>query len=967
MRDRKKRLFLGLSAVAMASCGAGMPAYAQEAKASPEDRQPTDLVVTGSRIVRDGYDAPSPVTVATVKQLLESAPTNLPDALNKLPQFLGSSSPRNNRHSATSTPEHGNLINLRGVGASRTLILMDGRRVPPTTFLGAVDVNVLPQLLVKRVDVVTAGASAVYGSDAVTGVVNFVVDDTFEGIKGLGQYGLSTRGDGRNYRVGAAIGRRVGERLHVLLSAEYFKSIGLDYGDRAVGRRDIFGVGTTGVGAPGSATNPLAPREFVRNNSFTSGGLVTSGPFSGTSFFEPGVFRPLDRGTPTGSPNLAIGGEGFVYPQDRTLIAPLKTWQAFGRVSYELTDTINFHTQAILSKATVGYEGYANGLGFQTAIFSGNPYLPAALQQRLTAANAPSFNISKVYAAEGVTPAKEDTDFRSFGAHLDGEIGGSLKWAVDYDYGRSRHEAVSSNVMEFRRLVAALDAVDAGRFAGGAANGQIVCRVSLTNPGLYPGCAPLNPFGNGASSSASRDFVTDTLARYVAKTTQHNVSATVAGDLFDTWAGTIAFSAGVEYREQTLSLSSNSNPAVSIPVTGLRGSITPTSSRFLGSVNIGSAEGKGDVKEVFGELNIPLARDAPFLESLDLSGAFRHTDYSTSGGVDTWKIGSTWSPVEGVTFRGTYSRDIRAPTLYDLFAGRQTTILSAFDPHTNTLPVGGSTIVRGGNRDLRPEIGKTLTFGGILRPAFAPGFALSLDYYRLRISEAITLLPSAQILQLCENSNGTSPICDQISRPLPFSDRTPANQFTEIRETLINAAFLRTEGFDLDASYQTRLSGGALTARLYMNYVTKFARQNTSLSPTIEYAGNAGISPITREIRAEGIPKLRGSFTLAYEQGPFRASLQETMFGRVRYGDVTQRWVDGTGPVKPVFYTDLTTSFRMPRAEKAELFLTVNNLFDRKPPLVVSGTSTPGVNPATLANLYDIEGRRFTVGVRFGM
>ncbi|RYE50585.1 MAG: TonB-dependent receptor, partial [Hyphomicrobiales bacterium] len=634
--------------------------------------EPNDIVVTGSRIIRNGYNSPTPITVATTEQLIKAAPTNLPDALNQLPQFLNSGGPTRGNPQTVNSGAHGNLLNLRGVGPQRTLILMDGMRLPPTTYGGSVDTNIVPQLLIQRVDIVTAGVSAVYGSDAVAGVVNFVLDEKFEGLRAVGQQGITSRGDGRNYRLGVAGGFALGERARLLLSLERYKSKGFSTDARPKNHGPYFAIGSTGVGAPGSATNPFKIASDVHWLLGTEGGVALSGPFALTNFVAPGSYRPINLGTPTGTPNFFIGGDAFAAPPGQTAARDLTTEQAFARLTYDLTGDVKAYAQFIGSQTRTSYVTLPNN-AFYSTIFSGNAFLPAELQARLTATNTPGFAFSHIYSAEGNTPARERTRFYMGAVGLQGQIDSKFSWDLSYNYGHSQHIVKQDNSWEARRYAAAIDAVDEGVFNSGTANGNIVCRVTLTNPDVFPGCVPFNPFGPGASSPQARAFVDQGTPEYRAVISQHNVEGAISGELFELWAGPVSTSVGASYRRSKLTLAGNGDPSVNYNVPGVRG-IPATQTRWMGTLNVGHAFGSQSVKEAFAEVVIPLLKDVPLVQSLDISGAARFTDYKTSGSVWTWKVGGTWRPIDDILFRATYSRDIRAPTLFDLYAGQSSAL-----------------------------------------------------------------------------------------------------------------------------------------------------------------------------------------------------------------------------------------------------------------------------------------------------
>lgn len=924
-------------------------AFAQQA-ADPALEAPieeeAEVVVTGTRIVRDGYTAPTPVTVATTENLIATTPSNLADGLNKLPQFSNSSSPEGNSQLNANSAEHGNLLNLRGVGTSRVLIMFDGVRVPPTTYKGSVDVNVLPQLLVERVDVVTAGASAAYGSDAVSGVVNYVLDSDFEGIEGVAQYGISSEGDLGNHRFGVAFGSSfANERGHFIASAEQFHQDGIIRSEREFGESRSVAAGSV-VGSPatpGTAANPLVFYTGASSTQQTFGGRITSSTVPGlvNRVFEPnGTIRPFVNGAPTGTSTVKIGGDGFYTPGYGTLIAPLETEQYFARGSFDFTNNLSGYLQSSYASSVTEYASQARFI-LGARIFSGNDFLHPSVQAQMGPAD--SFVIQEILPQYGPMETREVTDYVSFGGGLNGAFGDGWNWRTDFTYGES-DTVVKQEQFDYLRLAAALDAVDDG-------SGNTVCRVTITNPGLYPGCVAYNPFGVGAASQTALDYTTG-ISRFQVENTMTALSASVSGDVFELPAGPVSVAVGGEYREQELSLTSNSNPAIPLNTTGLRAPIT--ANRFS-STNVGIANGEVQVEEAFVEVAVPILSDAPFARSLEFNGAARYTNYSTSGGAETWKAGLTWEPVDGLSFRATRSRDIRAPGLYELFAGVTTVNSSFTDPHTGAAPF--IQVRTGGNPDLDPEVGDTFTAGFVARPSWLPGFAISADWYSLKIEGAIAQQTVLDILNECEASNGLSPTCDLITRPLPFSDRTPANAPTAIRVINQNLSFIETSGIDLDASYRTDLGEGDLTLRLYVNWVNEFLQQTNSIARTYDYAGYVALGSVSY-----ALPNLRGTLTAQYSLGETDLILQQSMIGEMQLGPTQVYAVD---PIDPYFYTDVTIRQGLPGLEGWNAFFTVNNLFDKQPPFIAAAGSSAGTYYPTVGQLYDISGRTFTAGLRF--
>ncbi|MCB2078194.1 MAG: TonB-dependent receptor [Novosphingobium sp.] len=960
MKNRIVSALLATSALSIA-----VPAYAQDADENAADTGA--IVVTGTRIVRDGYTAPTPVTVATTEDLAKSTPSSIPDALNKLPQFQNSLSPSKSANNFANFPIHGNILNLRGLGTPtnnpkgplRTMIMFDDIRVPATTYVGTVDTNVIPNLLINRVDVVTGGASAAYGSDAVAGVVNFVLDKEFTGIRGVAQAGISQRGDNANQRLGIAAGTPfAGDRGHALVSLEYFNADGMLRSDRAIGNRSLTFVGSVpGGGAPGTAGNPYIARENVRiaaNNDI--GQIVSSNvagfPWGGYVTDGNGNFRPFNHGETTGTPAFEVGGDGYTIPAKTAAIAPYETYQGFGRLSYDLTDDWNVYVQGIYSRTNMSYRALGNSLVTPVTIYKGNPFIPASLDALMTGDDASV--VFRQYTPQNPAPhVKERTDFWMATGGVEGSLG-NFKVNVSYTHGESKHKVAQAGLYDWRNLFAAVDAVT------DPATGAPTCRV-LLDPAYasqYAGCVPMNVFAGAPSVSSPEGYAYATgTSRYTATLKHDSIVGIISGSLFELPAGPVDIAVGAEYRKQSLKLTTNADPAMlddaaerSAYFSGLRGVAPGVLYYWL--TNVGVADGSLNVKEAFAEVAVPVLADTPGFQELSLNGAIRMTDYSFSGTVTTWKIGGTWKPIDDLLLRGVYSRDIRAPNLYELFRGDSSGIGIVLDPVTGinqNIPT-----VSGGNTNLKPEKAKTLSFGGVLTPSFLPGFSLAVDYYRIRMKGAIDSLSSTQIINNCYEFGPDTPECDLITRPAP--DQFP----TLVRISEANISFLNTSGIDFDASYRTGVgNNGALGIRLYATRLLKFNTQLYAGQPVLNYAGVNVVSsnPVS-------YPKWRGSLSIDYNVGPFGVTVSEQYIGKMTLGipGGNETFVDPK--VKAVAYTDLSLRWKIEQDNgDFEFFTTINNLFDKKPPLIPS--TVPGVNLPTNISTYDVVGRAFTAGVRF--
>ena len=916
------------------------------------DTNTADIIVTGSRVIQNGNNSPTPVTVVTTAQLTQVTPSNIPDALNRLPVFSGS------RNAGTfnngSSNAVGNYLNLRNIGAQRTLILFDGHRVGPTTQDGLIDTNTIPQLLLQRVDVVTGGASAVYGSDAISGVVNFIVDKKFTGFKVQGQGGISQKSGNASQRAGLAWGTDLfGGRGHFEASYEYFDSAGVPTKlTRDLGRKVYAETGG------GTTANPyhLNINTRLSGTSFlgvinTGAGVNTNNPFRDYVFGTNGVLRPFVHGAASGTTNIESGGDGGYYDQ-ASLQASLRSHQGFGRFDYNLTDSISAYVQV---SATESYNmtNYQSTEVRNYTLSSSNAFLAPQYQAAMRAAGVSTFTFSRIFqdAAPLVIDATVKNVFAVAG--LTGKLGSKLSWDVSYSRTMGRQRVSTDNNVNNARMSAATDAVV------NPATGNIVCNVTLTNPTLYPGCVPVNLFGPTSLTAAAVNYVLGR-STYHLKNDQDDVAASIAGSLFDTWAGPVRMALSGEYRHLTLDITSDAHPLDRVNCTGLRFNCNSTTPLFLSNV-VADVHGVSQaVTEGAFEVDAPLLKDT-IISSLNLNGAVRYTHYDTSGNKVTWKVGLDAHVNDQITLRATRSRDIRAPNLNDLFAPISVNPAGYTDLHTGNVS-GVANVQSQGNANLVPEVANTLTGGIVLKPAFLARFTLAVDYYRIKIGNAIGAVSgqTAAVQQQCELSGGTDPLCALFIRPFPFSNATAANFPTTVLSQPLNIATLKTDGIDLEANYSAPLFGGNFSIRGLATYVSKLTTVTIPNAIPAYQAGSASTN-------TAGLPKVRATAFVHYDLGPASFDVQERWFSSTRpSSNHTLVYSDPRFPAAA--YTDLTLSYLFKAGGgQAQLFVNVQNLLNKKPTPFANaggGSSVAGLF-VTTANGEDVIGRYFTGGVRF--
>jgi outer membrane receptor protein involved in Fe transport len=823
--------------------------------------------------------------------------------------------------------------------------LFDGHRITPSSAAGTANIDVLPQMLLQRVDVVTGGASAVYGSDAITGVVNFILDKNFNGIKFDANAGIAQSGVGFNHQAGIAAGTPfAGGRGHVEGSMRYFTS-------NEVPRVDTF-AGEDVFMSPGAGTvaNPIT---LIRDGRFaarTWGGRISTctpacGALLGQTFDDGGRLRPYVPGVLTGTNNTEIGGDGS-WARVTSGLAKLVSNEGFGRISYDLTDNVNAYVQVAATSSINENYHYTKELrpGGQRFFWS-NAFLAAAGIGTAQPAGS-TFELGKQFdnlPRDMQQITRSVTKFYQVNTGLTGTIG-AFDWDVFYTHGESHLTVFALNNVDNAKLNAANDAVI------NPANGQIVCQVSLTaNAGLYPGCIPLNPFGyNATSQEMARYITTDTWHRQINKL--DNFGGSVAGQVFELPAGPLRGAVTAEWRKLTYEVDSDYLPSDVVNCTGLRLCAANTPRYWLNTV--AETDQSQSVWEVSGELDVPILKDMPFVESLSLNLAGRHTDYSVSGSVQTWKIGVDYHVNPSIRFRGTTSVDIRAPTLTDLFQPKTQSSSGYTDLHTG---VGASTqTVSQGNPNLVPEKARTWTGGIVLTPSFIPGFNMAVDYYRITLQNSIGNLGAGnqQIARLCEDSGGASLYCSLYVRPLPFSDRTPANYPTMILTQGLNAAYNAIRGYDFEMNYRFELESliqgapGNISLRVLANHQPSDKTiQFTNAVPTY------GQGPTTR---------VTSSFN--YTAGPWRLNVSDRWIDAYERGTAQQIYVNPH--VKSFNQVDLqvTRNFTAMGADMG-LYVQVDNVFAADPPITGGGNANPGFASA-IPGGYPVLGRTFAIGIR---
>lgn len=891
--------------------------------ASPADG--SDIVVTGSRIGRTGFTAPTPVTALSEQQLVQASPSTVAESLRTLPALVNTSGPQRNSGTVNGGQS---FLDLRSLGPTRTLTLVDGRRFVTSALTGSVDVNLIPAALIQRVEVVTGGASAAYGSDAVAGVVNFILDTNYSGVKLDGYYGFSQRGDNREVKLQGAAGTDfAGGRGHVVIAGEYFDNDGALPGKRGWSSQgNNFIVGPAG-----------GPKQISRSNVLTVGtigGMFLTGTggtaaanaqFAGIQFLPDGSTAPYSFGSYR-SGGQQIGGDGINTELIQQLVRPLQRQNVFARAEYEVAADTKVFVEGLYGRSTTDYVNAYNRhqFGNPLTIRADNAFLPAALRAQAALAGVTGFTFLRHSNERGFVHTENEAQTQRYVAGAKGVLG-SWKWDAYYQYGYSKQQTDILNVENVPRFTAAIDAVF-------SPTGQIVCRTTLTNP--TNGCVPFNPFGANRASEAALDYTRGTSSS-TSRLRQHVFGGNLSGKVLDGWAGPISLAVGGEWRRDRAEVTAD---PFSVAGAYLFGNPQPWSGGYT-------------VKEGYVETVVPLLDNSPLGKNLELNAAGRVTDYSTSGSIWSWKAGLSYTPFEGLRLRGTRSRDIRAPNVSELFnAGRMQTA-SPTDPFRGGAIAQGIPITLGGNPALRPETAKTLTVGLVLEPTQVPRLSFSVDYYNIKINDAIQTVTPQQLLDQCFGGNQLA--CSQ-------TIRDGNGVLTRVLGIPINLALQQARGVDMEMAYRFDLGtlvgeNSKLSLRGLVAYLDKL-ESTVPGSPAIDRAGEVGLSPT---------PHWAGNASANLSSDLASLYLQGRLIGGGAY-DVTKTAADlDLLHIKPQFYLDGQLSMKLPPADgKVELYLDIRNILDHDPPFAPGAGN---IAIATNAALYDLVGRNFRFGVRVRM
>lgn len=1006
-------LFTGCWASAAHAANAATDAAAVQV-AEPVETAPDankageEVVVTGTRIARPDLTTASPVAVIGQQEISLRQPSTAEELIRDLPAVRPNIGPGVNNGSDGSAS-----VDLRGIGTNRTLVLLDGRRIVPFGLDNVVDLNTIPLPLVERVDVVTGGASSVYGADAVAGVVNFITKRNFSGVRIGAETGISEKGDTAKYRADLTIGANLADGDgNVVLGLSYTKNDPLLHTDRSISQIPVSSVN----GLFNGSTNAV-PTIFTSPTLFSGSGTVGA------------VINPT-----TGAFERATAGNTFNTNIGTYFQTPLEKYSAYAAARYKVAPGVELYSTAMFTRNNVRLQLASSGTFTNTyQLPLNNAFLTTTERNQLCAARSISTtNCAAAGAAQGPTSAgyleipviaqRRFTEYGPRGNPIEsqmfqfqvgarGSITDHLTYDVSAQYGETSQTQTRENWGSFSRVQQGLRS-----YRNGA--GTAVCSDTSN------GCVPLNIFGPEGSITADQLAFIDLDAIIRRKTKLTVVTGNVGGDLFGLHSPfsdkSVGFSVGAEYRKID---------AASFPdaPSQIQGEVLGTGARTPPDLGAYSA------KEAFGELIVPLVTDKPFLYNVQAEGGIRFSDYTTTGKSTTWKAGGSWEFAQGFKFRGMYQVAVRSPNIQELYQSQVVGLGNlTTDPCQGTLPVGNAgltalciatgaptntigsisppsstqiNVTTSGNRNLGVERAKTYTLGGVIAPAqYLPGFALTFDYYNILVNSAISQPAQADILNGCYSvslnpSYTNNAFCALIKRNPLNGSLNGAGETPGVILSSSNLGIIHTAGYDIGVSQRLPLdqvfdfnNPGTVSIGFNATRLNYYHFQANPISINRDCTAYYSASGCTNPR-----PKWKWNGRVTYSNHGFDLSVLWTHISRVALepylatpllplttpqpggpnpaqtttqtivlnGQTLVTAANGIDPrfrqIKGYDYFDLSLrkSFK-----NLELTLTVDNLFNKQPPLVGSGVGGTSFNSGnTFPTVYDVIGRYYTAGV----
>jgi outer membrane receptor protein involved in Fe transport len=940
----------------------------KDSSAARNDSSAADaIIVTGSRIRRRSTDSPAPIAVLTSEQIRQAGQPEIADIVNQLPALAVT---QTNQTSNLAGNAGINALDLRGLGTQRTLVLVDGRRhVPAVPGTSAVDVSTIPSSLVERVEILTGGASALYGADAVAGVANFILKQNYEGIDADYRYGNSTYTDMPSHDVSLLVGKNFADhRGNVTLYGFYE-----DQPDGVSGRQRPWTARPYPIYAHSSGETVSHIQDGVYNIAAANqaqvllGGKLYSFTSTGqlrTPVLGPGGIVneiPEDLNDPSVLGDLLTdGGEYDGRYDDWYLQVPTKRLSIHGSANYEVSDALKFFATGDFSRNKAQSDGAPLSSFGGDVVPGDSPFITQQMRDAAGSDLADGINYARKFTQLGVPYTTYDRKMLELIGGVEGKF--SLfaqpwNYSAYYSYGKSMQRRQDVNQTAYGRYQDGLDSTT-------GPDGQPICRSTLTSPGN--GCVPINPFTDLTPDEINYLQYTSSPAH--STLTQQVASGYVSGGLFKLPGGPVQLVLGAEYRKETQHV-------------GATPEYDPLNPLYDPSIQITETalSGKYSVKEVFSEIHAPILANRPFFRTLSIDAAVRLSDYSTAGHTTTWKFGGEWAPVRDIRFRSTYGQAVRAPNIGELYTQSRISGLWMTDP-CNTYNLanrvdrtqytaancaiinpGDKTtywnylnVITQGNLNLKPEVARTLTIGAVIQPHWIRNLSITVDYYDINIKGAISTFGAQTILNHCVDA----PTLD--NQYCPFVQRDADNNVLNVTTENLNLSGYHTRGIDMELVYQLPLETlglGPKSGTLSIDSAyTRLMVRDYQLDPTDP-------TTITRTAGIFGTPKWKGVTRTSWSNDTFSLTWTLRHYGPMQPTTATTSNLYNPNKTGNVFYNDFSLSYRLNKT--IEFYSGLENAFNRAPPRV-PGAEAGGANFETgyTAGTYDVIGRTFWVGLR---
>ncbi|WP_116812098.1 TonB-dependent receptor [Steroidobacter cummioxidans] len=956
-RDALDRLLSGTGLVVRSYDGKTAILDAAEPTASADADALEQIVVTGSHIARSELESAMPIGVVNMELALKQGKTTAYETVLRDVAVGPGNGPFN---SAPEGQYDGGMatIELRNMGVSRSLTLVDGRRrVSGAASSSAVDINMIPSAMIDRIEIITGGAAAVYGADAVTGAANVITRKDFEGLEVTATTGTTEHGGGDRTQVSLVAGTRFADdRGTITIGGTYLKNEPIYFHQRYSKDTNIqYQINPANTGPHDGIPDRIVYYRMTNlylqpePNIFVGGQTYLLNPDGSARI---GSYDAC-LSSCTSARSAGDGGSPQSQYWSDFLIAPIENASFIGRFDYEVTDWLSYGLRFDYGRSK--YDAYRrpyrdderttwlNGAGGATAYLD-NPYLPESFRQIMVANGLTSTPVRRSYEIFGQMGDVSDRQSLTVGNTFQGELPGGFHWEAFWQYGRSTNDIAAYNATRASRFIAARDVIS------DPVTGEPVCRDAAARAA---GCVPFNIFSFDELTPEQRDYMIATRRKH-RENTQTVYGGNLKGSLFSLPAGQVQAAIGVERRKEAVDNIDDNLAAPPENELSHLGNWAPYEPALKAA---------NDVSEIYAELVVPVLRDLPFAQRLTLEGAYRYSDYSDFESTNTWKLGGNWAPIEGLTFRAVKSRSVRVPNFGELYASRAIQAIGLTDPCMGTnynanptrarncaalgitapLPnqIYTGYVISGGNPDVNPETSDSSSIGLVWQPGFLPGFDLTLDYWHINIDNIITALSRTNIPNLC---------VDLPSIDNEFCGRTTRDEnqvLMWVDTSVINASMSDAKGIDIGANYRRPLGQGTLSLGLRGSYLMQF---ETTTLPGVS-------SSVIRYDGGYQNPQFRATLFTSYVFGDWDIGLDTRFWSSAKlYPNAQTDEEYDDNRVGAQIYNDLSVGWQM--NDHVTFRSGINNLRD------VDAPYHPGTYYQGGGGVYDVYGRYFFGNVK---